>query len=506
MKNKLAFTVAITILFSGCSNSDSTSSSNSSSVITTDTSSETTLEQDLTYFTSFDEKLEEYKKTYEGSTVLVWLTEWTPTYEQAYNDYLYENGYDYVVCFKNIIDYEEDNKSYYQITNEMIDNGEQIDIIDSFGVIFGQEAISNNYYYYSENGLFEPLDSYLSDEKYSEYYNLMPQEYWDSYKYNGSIYGIDNSYSSLYSDNGFAVNNEIFEETDYTIESFLKPLNELQEELKDCYDATGMFVNISRFFFTSDFYIANYIDEGIAIKNSKAVNVFEQEKALDYYKLINEMRMDGYATIDSSFEDMTAIECISSPCAYGETIENEKDGLTKVFYQQNNYIKNPTRAIGISTKSKNKSLSFDCLMDITFNSKTNNVITYGIEGVNHNINSDGTVEMISTDETTYQPDLIYNNCYVSAPCTTTNNEIYAHDYPSAYENAQYLDGFGFLFDASEIKDTYLSVVNKISEFNPTSDDIDSYLVEFNQELYDAGMQDVLDEINRQYEEWSENEK
>ncbi len=83
MKNKLAFTVAITILFSGCSNSDSTSSSNSSSVITTDTSSETTLEQDLTYFTSFDEKLEEYKKTYEGSTVLVWLTEWPPTYEQA---------------------------------------------------------------------------------------------------------------------------------------------------------------------------------------------------------------------------------------------------------------------------------------------------------------------------------------------------------------------------------------------------------------------------------------
>ena len=56
------------------------------------------------------------------------------------------------------------------------------------------DVISNAYYYFADNKIYEPLDTYLDSDKYSKIKNSMPQKYWDSYKYNGKIYGVDNSF------------------------------------------------------------------------------------------------------------------------------------------------------------------------------------------------------------------------------------------------------------------------------------------------------------------------
>lgn len=276
MKNKLIVLLClVSVMLSGCSQSDTdnTSKNRTSNDITSNTNDIT----DMT-FSSFEDKYNAYLNEYPDKTILVWITDEEPKYEQELNDYLYNNGYDYVVCFKNILDYANGN-SYYQIVSDMINNGEQIDLIDSFGVMFGKEPISNNYYYYSEHGMFEVLDGYLTDEKYSEYFDMLPQKYWDSYKYKGHIYGIDNSFSSLYSDNGYSISNEVFDKTDFTPEDFQKSPFELAEQFKLCYQITNKNVNFNLYFFTSDFYPANYIDEGIAIVDGKAINVYATDEA-----------------------------------------------------------------------------------------------------------------------------------------------------------------------------------------------------------------------------------
>ena len=501
MKNKLIVLLClVSVMLSGCSQSDTdnTSKNRTGNDITSNTNDIT----DMT-FSSFEDKYNAYLNEYPDKTILVWITDEEPKYEQELNDYPYNNGYDYVVCFKNILDYANGN-SYYQIVSDMINNGEQIDLIDSFGVMFGKEPISNNYYYYSEHGMFEVLDGYLTDEKYSEYFDMLPQKYWDSYKYKGHIYGIDNSFSSLYSDNGYSISNEVFDKTDFTPEDFQKSPFELAEQFKLCYQITNKNVNFNLYFFTSDFYPANYIDEGIAIVDGKAINVYATDEAAEFYSKINAMKNEGYLTIDSTFPEMSAIENISSIASFGNTVPNNFFDITKVFYQNNDYIKNPTRAIGVSKKSENKDIAFDFLMNITFNSEINNVITYGVEGVNYEINENGLVEMLTSDSgANYVSDTIYNNPMVSLPCTNTSDEIYYRDFYTEYKNADVIDGFGFLFDGAEIKDTYINVIEKIMEFNPVSEDIDAYLEDFNKELYYAGMQDVLDEINRQLEEYSE---
>ena len=62
-----------------------------------------------------------------------------------------------------------------------------------------------------------------------------------------------------------------------------------------------------------------------------------------------------------------------------------------------------------------------------------------------------------------------------------------------------LDGFGFFFDESDLSATDKEVIKTISTFSASVDDVDVYLEEFNQTLYNAGLGEVLDEANRRPE-------
>lgn len=66
-----------------------------------------------------------------------------------------------------------------------------------------------------------------------------------------------------------------------------------------------------------------------------------------------------------------------------------------------------------------------------------------------------------------------------------------------------LDGFGFVFDESDLSATDKEVIKTISTFSASVDDVDVYLEEFNQTLYNAGLGEVLDEANRQPEAHNE---
>lgn len=92
---------------------------------------------------------------------------------------------------------------------------------------------------------------------------------------------------------------------------------------------------------------------------------------------------------------------------------------------------------------------------------------------------------------------------ISLPCDESDTVIQSLNYYKAYENAEFLDGFGFFFDGTSIKDSYLKVMDTVESLKISGKDIDSYMKEFNKKLYDAGLQEVLDEANRQLEEFYE---
>jgi putative aldouronate transport system substrate-binding protein len=438
---------------------------------------------------------------------LTWLTDSSEKHELELNDYLYQNGYDYVICFKEIDAFSSDNPddTYLDAIENMAENGEDFDITSSFGVCVGADSVSNSYYYLAEKGIYEPLDEYISDEKYAEYYALLPQEYWDSYKYRGEIYGVDNSYSTLYPDYGIAIYNDVLSESGVSPEDFDKPLSQSQDVYKTVYDKTGKSVNFYRTFSTEDIFPANYIVGSVAISDGKAVNAFEENETKEYYETLKSLADEKYITINSDSDILTAGYDIQNRGTDGETIRNENTGITKIYSKTNNLIWNPTNAVGVYSKSKNKDLAVDALFNVIFNKDINNVITYGIEGEDYTLENE-TAVMKDTDENgiSNSVDSTFNNPLISYSCYQCDNEIVSFDYGSMYEKAEKLDGFGFLFDGTDIADTYTKVVNKIMEFNlANADDTDSYLSEFNNQLYEAGLQDILDEVNKQLAEYYE---
>ena len=511
---KITILIIFIFLLTGCSQSktderssyDKTEDSKSSEYSVTVISDDSNDEELDYYLRSYDEKYDYCTEHYPDKTVLTWLTDSYERYELELNDYLYNNNYDYVICFKEINAFSADTPdcTYLDIIEDMVDSEESFDILCNFGVCLGADEVSNSYYYLSEKGIYEPLDDYITNEKYSHYYKLLSQKYWDSYKYRGKIYGVDNSYSTLYSDYGIAIYNDLLAESGLDPTIFSKPLSDSFEAYKSLYDKTGKKVNYYRSFFTEDIFTANYIVGGIAISDGKANNVFARPETKDYYDSLKELAEDKYISINSDSDIMASGYDVQDKGTKGEIIHNESTRTTKIYNQINNYICTPTNAIGVYSKSANKDLAVDALFNVVFNKEINNIITFGIESEQY-ILKDGIVEMNDVDENNISSsvDTTFNNPLISYQCYQQNDEIISRDYYELYEDAELLEGVGFLFDGSNIAETYNNVVGKIMEFDPTVSDIDQYLTVFNKQLEETGLQMVLEEINKQLGEYNE---
>lgn len=473
-------------------------------------SSDDTDEDDFAYYLkSYEERYDFCKENFPDKTVLTWLTDAYVTHEDKLNDYLYSNGYDYVICFDRLEAFTSEDRSdtYLKKLDDYVQSGRNFDILGSFGVALGIDDVSNSYYYLAEKGMFEPLDSYITDENYADYVSLLPENYWNSYKYSGHLYGIDNTYSTLYSDFGIRIDNDILEQSGVKAEDFDGTIADTEKAYRKIYEQTGKSIDFYRTFITDDIFAGNYICNGIAIQNGKTVNVFDMAESKDYYKSINELAKKDYITIDNTNETLTAGYNISAHGISDKIIVNNTLGTTKIYNQINNYICNPTNANGVCSKSENKDLSVKALFDVTFDKNINNILTYGIEDEDYEL-EDGCVVMNDTDEhgISNSIDSSFNNPLVSYPCEQIDDEIVSIDYYKLYDNAEILDGFGFYFDVSKVSISYKNILSKIMEFEPNIDknaDIQTYIDNFNKELNDTGLHEVLDEADKQLEKYNE---
>ena len=508
--------ISIALLAAALSLSSCTASTPDDTESKTTTKAESSAENFVDFVdtepSDFDEKYKACQDMYPDKSVLVWLTDDYVRYENQLNEYLADNGYDYVICFRTVEMSSDYGNTYLRAVENIAQSGEIFDILDSFSVCLVAEAVSNSYYYLASNNLFAPLETYLTDEKYTDIYSLMPQKYWSSYEFDGHIYGVDNSFSTLYADSGMLVYNDILDQNGVSAEDFSQPLDELEPTLKAVYEACNKPFNFSCSFWTQDIFTANYpMAIGIAISNSKAVNVFEQPETLQYYKLLEKYSAEGFVTVDSPSEISAGYNC-EHRAAFGNTLSNNISAApyTEVYNHQNNFICSPTNAVGVYSGSENKDLAADAILNVLYNKEINNIITYGAEGVQYDVEN-GKAVMRYDDNAPFRIDRKYNDPLISYPSADENDIITPLDYYSAYESAEYLDGCGFFFDLSDEKLSaeYLNVVNKISEFSPPysnsdkDNNVENYIAEFNRSLYNAGLQDILDEANKQLEEYNE---
>ena len=167
---------------------------------------------------------------------------------------------------------------------------------------------------------------------------------------------------------------------------------------------------------------------------------------------------------------------------------------------------------GISSNSKDPEKAMILLNWIFKTKEANDLLNWGIEGRDYVVKDDGTLDFpegVTTENANYHMDFGWAllNQYNSYVWTGNAPDIW-DQYQAVRDSAQLSKAYGFFFDTAP-------VINEVSALTAVSEeylnsigtgavDPETAIAEFNQKLYDAGLQTVMEEKQKQLDEWLAN--
>ncbi len=453
-------------------------------------------------------KLDDIQKLYPNKTVLTWVYDGASELNHGkanileINEYLDSLGCEFAVYFKVL---PHDNEMYYtDMVQSGIESGEGYDIIFSGLSEISQE--DSSYPRSVKRNIFAPLDDYLANTPSGQkLYSLMPERYWDTLRINGSIYGVDGAFSSLKSGAGFLYDCELVQKYNYDISE--SPLDQLDilHKIKDnesC-DVIALF---------KDLYVG-YIDDpwvtfGVYFdsEQKQAKCILDNEDYIGLARMIYELNKEGLVAKlgEGFFKDSSFMFKSTSQVIYPKGTAYETEYLSTGNYQKvipsfsAPIIDRAGTATGICSASKHKDLAFELLALAQTDPYLNNLLTYGIEGRSYIKNGEKVDGLFGADIIRFANRAI---------CYPTNRELpnQAELLIDTFNNAELSPLFGFEFVLSDLDEQEKAVYDALCGFSDaifySTDSFDDIISEYRQKLCDAGIQDIIDEANRQFEEW-----
>lgn len=453
---------------------------------------------------------EQVQAEYPDKTVLVWAAQYMNAVPvEEINKYLDDKGYDFAVCFMPFnVDITESAlfpDACVENIKERLDSGEQIDIISPM-----------NYKDYVFGGMYEPLDEYFETDPGKILYGIMPTGHWESLRINGSIYGVHGPDGyALTPDWGYFVNAELAKKYDFDVS---KPIDEQIDILKKVkQNETGCDVfsmSLSR----TQIPILNIGVKEISMsaasvywnnETHSAECAFDDVEYLERLRLYDALKGEDLfkdARFSSSHNFFIMQENIEGAGAVYKTSDrvtvnyngNEIEAIP--VYNSPTYIRESGVATGICSYSDNKEKAFELLALTQTDAYLNNLLAFGIEGENYWLEN-GAIKEVS-------PYYAFNRIYFA------NNMIcLPHDklqftpeqYEEIYANAEIFEDSGFVVDIEPIA-AELNVVEPVLDdliFREEKDGVELSLEEtisdLRKRLENAGIQKIIDECNRQYE-------
>ncbi|MCD7771190.1 MAG: ABC transporter substrate-binding protein [Oscillospiraceae bacterium] len=453
---------------------------------------------------------DEIQAEYPDKTVLVVACVGNNRYRyitESVNEYLSDLGKDYVICFE----FTENNPIYsdycsnvglsdwYSDLKSKVDSGEQIDIIST-----------TNYFYSIRDNMLAPLDDYLeSTEVGQTLYSMMPENLWRAYSYNGTIYGI-NCNGSIKPTHAYLVDAALADEYGYDFsKSFTDQLDLLETIQSESVDkAVYSFFSTLMVDCSTD---KTELTSGVYwdAENKTAISWLDDEDYISTLKTAFTLHNEGLSTT-SYTESYFALECtVDYPSEIGEVFNywtgyEDDDGnaiykrVYAVYDESEPVLTRNNYALGVSSTSKYQDMAFDFIATMLTDEELNNRMCYA--DYESEMYSDG---RINNNLYYYACDQ-FSNLLLSVPNTSQTNDI-ADVYKTSLENAYVSEDFDFIFDDSEVYQQCLDVLgvmgnmtyNRLTEYT----DFDEYIYNLRALLEEAGIDDIIQEANRQYDEW-----
>ncbi|WP_020617778.1 ABC transporter substrate-binding protein [Paenibacillus daejeonensis] len=334
---------------------------------------------------------------------------------------------------------------------------------------------------------------------------------------------------------GIFVRKDIFEELGYEAADFnittddmssFNQLTELFAEVKEKYPDMTPFNGYRTFGLNTITYIDGVGDQFGALENygqtDQITNWYESDQYKQFALLNREWFEKGYSSKDIAVDKelgqakMKAGKTFAFFASYGAnalTDVKSQTGYDTVLIPVSDKMKSTTAVNGalnvVLNTSANKEKAFEFLNWAYTNKEFNDLLNWGVPGKDWIVNDQGQAdypEGASVSTVNYHNDFgfIYPNQYLMTPWSGSPEGIW-EKYKAFSDDALVSKAYGFTFDSSAVATEQSQLAAVLAKYEDAlafgAVDIEPTLKKFNDELYAAGLQAVMDEKQRQLDEW-----
>ena len=409
----------------------------------------------------------------------------------------------------------------------MLASGEPLDIFI---------ALSNQFSSYIDSGYVVNLADYQDDLKDAQ--ETLGEDFNAGY-IGDFLIGTSQMKERAYPE-GIVVRKDIFEELGYSVDDFdcntedlssYDKITEMYAKVKEkypemvCLDGTGVMGNGTMAYvdtMNSNFGVLENYGQTTTV-----TNYFESDQFKKLCEIAKTWYDNGYESKDIAVNKdsgelkMKAGNCFSFMCFVKPNTNIEKKaqtGYDTVYIPISQGVKSTTAVssalfcVASSAEDPEKAAQF---LNWTYQSREfNDLINWGIEGKDWVLTDDGMAaypDGIDASTVGYHNDFgfVYPNQFAGHPWEGNPSDIW-EQYATYNSSLLKSKAFGFNFDSTKVA-TQEAQLNSVSDqylnmlaFGTV--DIDSTLKEFNDALYAAGLQDVIDEKQAQLNAWLAEQK
>ncbi|MEK3713453.1 MULTISPECIES: ABC transporter substrate-binding protein [unclassified Paenibacillus] len=254
---------------------------------------------------------------------------------------------------------------------------------------------------------------------------------------------------------------------------------------------------------------------------TKLVNMYESEQWMNTAKKVREWYKKGYISKDVSTSQDDGAALLESGKVFATAANSVgfAGGFSQPIEQKTVALHPPVLstvdsqlfvwAVASSSKRPDKAVQFLNLMNS--NVELSTLLRFGIKGEHYEINEDGTIDESKNTNYNQNSWLMFGD-YDQLPLaakfvepTGLSVEEYKTKLKEWNDKTAKSPGYGFIFDPTPVK-TEISALDAASEqyvkvIGNGAVDTDEMAKTFNESLYAAGLQKVIDEKQRQLDAW-----
>ncbi|MCC8103653.1 MAG: extracellular solute-binding protein [Clostridiales bacterium] len=257
-------------------------------------------------------------------------------------------------------------------------------------------------------------------------------------------------------------------------------------------------------------------------QTTTVTNYFESEAFLDSCYKMRQWYLDGYIDADAATStdaletQMKAGKIFSYITLVKPDTKEEKDEQTgydtTVVYLTDEICTTVTTngiLMGISANSKDPEKAMILLDWIYSSYEANTLLNWGVEGVDWEYVADGVInypEGVDSDSVSYHQDFGFAqfNQYNCAVWEGKDPDVWDL-YQEARDAATLSQAYGFFFDDTEVINEYSALSSVFSQYvyalSSGTVDVDETAAAFNEAMYAAGLQTVIDAKQAQLDAW-----